>query len=116
MRACTSRQVGMCGLCGAALKKWVDAQVVMGVPTFDAEMAAEDAEDAEIMSASPPKVMPNVHAPPVVACCAAARRAVETERAEAEHGVRAHGAAAAAAAAVSDAAVADATSGTPQPE
>ena len=66
MRACTSRQVGMCGLCGAALKKWVDAQVVMGVPRFDAEMAAEDAEDAEMMSAGAATVMPTVHAPPVV--------------------------------------------------
>ena len=56
----------MCGLCGAALKKWVDAQVVMGVPTFDAEMAAEDAEDAEMMSAGAATVMPTVHAPPVV--------------------------------------------------
>ena len=56
----------MCGLCGAALKKWVDAQIVMGAPTFDAEMAAEDAEDAEMMSAGAATVMPTVHAPPVV--------------------------------------------------
>lgn len=68
--------VGMCGLCGAALKKWVDAQIVMGEPTFDDEMAAEDAElDAAdtgdstpkyLPTAAPTRTSPTVHAPPVV--------------------------------------------------
>ena len=70
-------QVGMCGLCGAALKKWVDAQIVMGEPTFDDDMGAEDAElDAAdagqegapkyLPTAAPTRTSPTVHAPPVV--------------------------------------------------
>ena len=36
--------VGACGCCGMALKRWVDTNIRMGEPTFDEEMAAEDAE------------------------------------------------------------------------
>ena len=36
--------LGVCGLCGMKVKRWVDASIVMGEPKFDEDMAKEDAE------------------------------------------------------------------------
>ena len=35
--------LGVCGLCGMKVKRWVDASIVMGEPKFDEDMAEEDA-------------------------------------------------------------------------
>ena len=36
--------LGLCGLCGMKVKRWVDSSIVMGEPKFDEDMAKEDAE------------------------------------------------------------------------
>jgi len=36
--------IGVCGCCGHALLRWTDTCIVMGEPTFDEDLAKEDAE------------------------------------------------------------------------
>jgi hypothetical protein len=47
--------IGVCGLCSMPVKKYVDTCIKLGEPTFDKDMAAEDAEaDAANPDSAPP--------------------------------------------------------------